>query len=111
MSKKFVFHEDAVPKHIAEGTVRRVLAYSDQLMTCELQIAKGAPVSTHAHPHDQITYVVSGALEFTVGEDKATVHGGDVVYMPGGIKHGVTAVFEDSTIVDTFAPKREDFLK
>ncbi len=111
MSKKFVFHEDAVPKHIAEGTVRRVLAYSDQLMTCELQIAKGAPVSTHAHPHDQITYIVKGTLEFCVEGEKAIVHAGDTMCIPGGAEHGPTEILEDSVIIDTFSPKRDDFIE
>ncbi len=111
MSKKFVFHEDAIPEHIAEGTVRRVLAYSDQLMTCELHIDKGAPTAIHAHPHDQITYVVKGTIEFNVGGEKAIVHAGDTMCIPGGVEHGPTEILEDSLIIDTFSPKREDFLK
>lgn len=112
MSKYFAFHQEVPVQNPEPGTIRRVMGYSDKLMVCELQFQKGGGnVNLHSHPHDQITYIVSGELEFTVGEDKATVHAGDVVYMPGGTKHGVTAVFADSTIVDTFAPKRDDFLK
>jgi quercetin dioxygenase-like cupin family protein len=111
MSKHFVFHKNALVQHPDEGTVRRIMAYSDQLMVCELALAKGAPTGLHSHPHDQITYVVKGALEFSVGGEAALVHAGDTVYMPGNVEHGLLRVLEDSVIIDTFSPKREDFLK
>ena len=111
MSKYFVFHGDAVVQHPGEGTVRRVMAYSDSLMVCELEVAKGTPGGLHSHPHDQITYVVSGALEFSVGGEISAVHAGDTILMPGNVEHGLVRVLEDSVIVDTFSPKREDFLK
>jgi quercetin dioxygenase-like cupin family protein len=110
MSKHFVFHKDAVVQHPGEGTVRRIMAYSDQLMVCELEVAKGTPAGLHSHPHDQITYVVKGALEFSVDGEKAVVHAGDTIYMPGDVEHGLLRVLEDSVIIDTFSPKREDFL-
>jgi quercetin dioxygenase-like cupin family protein len=111
MSKEFVFHKDAVAENVAEGTVRRILAYSDQLMVCELCFTKGAASDSHSHPHDQITYVVKGAMEFVVGDKRSVVRAGDTVYMPGGVAHCIAIVLEDSMIVDTFSPKRNDFLK
>ena len=111
MSKHFVFHKDAQVQHPDAGTVRRIMAYSDQLMVCELEFAKGTPGGLHSHPHDQITYVVKGELEFSVGGETSVVHAGDTVYMPGNVEHGLLRVLEDSVIIDTFSPKREDFLK
>jgi len=50
-------------------------------------------------------------LEFSVGGEISAVHAGDTILMPGNVEHGLVRVLEDSVIVDTFSPKREDFLK
>jgi quercetin dioxygenase-like cupin family protein len=107
----FVKHDQVALQHPEPGTVRRVMAYTDKLMMCELTFKKGGTSAIHSHPHDQLTYIVSGKLEFSVNGEKGIVEAGDVVYLPGGSKHGITAMLADSVIVDTFAPKRDDFLK
>nr|MCR4690129.1 cupin domain-containing protein [Lachnospiraceae bacterium] len=63
----------------AKGVVRKVLAYTDELMTVENHFEKGAVGALHHHPHTQITYVVSGKFEFTIGEEKRIVTAGDTM--------------------------------
>jgi quercetin dioxygenase-like cupin family protein len=93
------------------GIERKIMAYCDKLMVCELKFVKGTTSKVHKHPHEQITYVVSGALKFNVGGQEQIVRTGDAVYMPANVIHGVLEALEDSVIVDTFAPKRDDFLE
>ncbi len=92
------------------GIERKIMAYCDQLMLCQLKFAAGTTSALHKHPHEQITYVISGALKFSVGGQDQIVRAGDVVYMPANVEHGVLLALEESVIVDTFAPKRDDFL-
>jgi quercetin dioxygenase-like cupin family protein len=87
------------------------MAYCDPLMVCELSFKQGTTSALHHHPHAQITYVVRGSLKFSVGGQVQVVHGGDTIYMPANVEHGLLEALEDSLIVDTFAPKRDDFLK
>ena len=53
------------------GVVRKVLAYSENLMNVELKFEKGAIGAKHSHPHEQIGYIISGSLLFQ--EETATM--------------------------------------
>ena len=64
--QRWVYHAEALPQTAGEGVTRRVLAYTDGLMCVENTFEKGAVGALHHHPHTQITYVVSGAFDFTV---------------------------------------------
>ena len=92
-----------------EGVVRRVLAYTDEVMTVENRFEKGAVGALHHHPHTQITYVVSGKFEFTIGGEKRIVTAGDTMLKKDGIEHGCVCL-EEGILLDIFSPMREDFV-
>ena len=51
----------------------------DHLTCGEVALDAGAVVPTHQHPHEQVTYVISGRFEFTVGaEEDLELHNIDV---------------------------------
>ena len=77
--QRWVYHAEALPQAAGEGVTRRVLAYTDGLMCVENTFEKGAVGALHHHPHTQITYVVSGAFEFTVDGVTHTVRAGDTI--------------------------------
>lgn len=58
------------------GVYHRVTAYGDRLMLCEVAFEAGAVTPLHAHPHEQISYVVSGEVEFTIGGEAVTLVAG-----------------------------------
>jgi len=91
------------------GVSRKVLAYAEQLMLCEVAFKKGAAGNPHAHPHTQATYVAAGRFEFTVAGEKSVVVQGDSVLIPGGAEHSVLAL-EDGLLLDAFTPIRKDFV-
>jgi len=105
----FVFNQDMIAKETGEGITRKVLAYGEKLMLCELTLRKGAVIAEHTHPHEQCTYIISGKLRFAVGDEAMEVGSGDTVLAPGNISHGVI-VLEDAVTVDIFSPIREDFI-
>ena len=55
---------------------------------CGEHLEKGAVGALHHHPHTQITYVVSGAFEFTVDGETHTVRAGDTILKEDGVEHG-----------------------
>lgn len=77
--QRWVYHAEALPQAAGEGVTRRVLAYTDGLMCVENTFEKGAVGALHHHPHTQITYVVSGAFDFTVDGVTHTVRAGDTI--------------------------------
>ncbi|NLM12979.1 MAG: cupin domain-containing protein [Epulopiscium sp.] len=106
----FVYNKDSVPTPCEPGVTRRILAYSDELMMCEISFEEGAKGNIHSHEHLQITYVAEGSFEFTVDGETSVVNKGDSVYIPSNAVHGVTCL-KAGKLVDVFNPKREDFLK
>ena len=94
------------------GVTRKVLSYSQNLMACELRMEKGAVGALHAHPHEQIGYVVSGTFELLMGspDNKRIITAGDTYYTAPNEPHGVVAL-TDGILLDVFTPQREDFLK
>lgn len=105
----FVLNKEVESVNSDPGVHRKVLAYNNEMMMCEIRFSKGAVGAVHAHPHLQTTYVVSGSFEFTIGEEKRVVRAGDSLLMPPDVPHGTIAL-EDGVLVDVFSPMRDDFL-
>lgn len=108
-NQKWVFNKDIGGEQAAEGVVRKILAYCDSMMCVENHFEKGAVGNMHSHPHTQITYVASGAFEFTIGDETKTVKAGDTLLKQDGVVHGCVCL-EKGILVDFFTPMREDFL-
>ncbi len=64
----------------------------------------------HKHVYEQIVYIMSGEVDFHVGDD---VHrlgpGGLLVVPPNVMHHAVVVGDEDVMNLDVFTPAREDF--
>lgn len=78
-------------------------------MTCgEVTLVAGATVPTHQHPHDQVTYVLSGRFEFTLGTENLVMEAGTCAVIPGGTPHSGRALTV-CRVLDVFSPPREDY--
>ena len=51
------------------GVSRKVMAYNDQVMMCEITFEKGAKGNFHTHPHVQTTYIARGG-QFRLRKEK-----------------------------------------
>jgi len=94
---------------VADGLSRKLGAHNDNLMIVEVDFEAGVTARLHHHVHEQITYVMSGKFEFTVGDATYIVGAGDSLYKEPNIEHGATCL-EAGTLLDVFTPRREDFL-
>lgn len=103
------YSADSAASSAGEGITRKVLAHADSLMVCELSLAAGSVAAAHSHPEDQVSYIVSGRFEFTIGGEKVVIGPGDTAYMPGDIVHSVLCL-EEGVLLDIFSPERKDLL-
>ena len=92
-----------------EGVERKNLVVGQKTMLCEFMLRKGAELPLHNHPHEQTGYMISGHLRFQIGEETYEMLPGDSWSIPGDLLHKVD-VLEDTKLVETFTPIREDFL-
>ena len=107
--QRWVPHQETLPQSGGPGVTRRILAYTDGLMCVENTFEQGAVGALYSHPHTQITYVVSGAFAFTIGDETRTVRAGDTMLKEDGVVHGCTCL-EAGVLLDIFTPMREDFV-
>ncbi len=102
-----------MPKERLNPLLERRLITGDRMMLAHVYLAKGCLVPMHHHENEQLTYVVEGALKFTIGEDRketVVVRSGEVLHLPSDVPHEAVAL-EDTLDVDVFSPPREDWLK
>jgi quercetin dioxygenase-like cupin family protein len=97
-------------EEMGPGVRRKMMGYDKNLMMTYVEFKKGAVGSIHKHFHTQVTYVEKGSFEVQIGNEKRILRSGDCYFIPPNIEHGVVAL-EDATLVDIFAPMREDFIK
>lgn len=105
-----VKYEDAAGQDIGGGITRRILAHSGNMMIVEATFQKGAEGTAHRHPHEQVSYILSGSFQYTMEGEVYELKKGDTYYVPPMALHGAVAL-EDAVILDIFTPQREDFLK
>lgn len=102
-------YEDIIPSNPEPGVTRRILARGGSMMGVEASFIKGAVGSVHRHPHEQVSYIVSGSFQYEADGIKYILKAGDSYYVEPDSLHGATAL-EDSVILDIFTPQREDFV-
>jgi quercetin dioxygenase-like cupin family protein len=103
---------DDVPAEKLKGSLTRKLITGDRMMIAHVYFKKGDDVPLHSHENEQLTYVLSGALQFwfgAQGEQEITVRAGEVIVIPSNLPHRALAL-EDTLDVDVFCPPRQDWL-
>jgi quercetin dioxygenase-like cupin family protein len=107
-----LFFPDAglVRETLEPGRVSRVVrARGGGLMMVEVLFEGGAAGAEHRHAHEQVSYCLAGAFQFTVEGETRTLKTGDSVFIPASALHGTLCV-EAGRLLDIFTPQREDFL-
>jgi quercetin dioxygenase-like cupin family protein len=98
------------PVDAGHGVARTVLADSPEIMLVEFAFAEGGEGLPHSHPHVQSTFVKAGRYRFTVGDETFEVGPGDAFIVPSGVTHGCRALGVPGVLIDSFTPRRDDFL-
>ena len=108
----FIYKNETVLEDLGNGVNRRILAHGGTMMAVEVNFTKGAVGPMHSHPHEQLTYVLSGRFNFTIDGVTKEVSAGDTLYKSPMLS---TVVFvwkrercwiPSRRNVKTFCPKR-----
>jgi quercetin dioxygenase-like cupin family protein len=91
------------------GIRRRTLAAGEQMMQMLVMLDAGSHLPEHQHPHEQVTHVLRGRLRLSMAGSVREIAAGQSICLPGGTPHAADAL-EDTLVVDTFSPPREDLL-
>lgn len=64
----------------------------------------------HDHPHEQIVYIISGRIDFHIGETVTRLGAGELLVVPPNARHWGVVVGEEPVLnLDVFTPKRAEY--
>jgi quercetin dioxygenase-like cupin family protein len=106
---RFVRFDDVDPLNVIEGLEFRPVT-TDSVMTNFVTFEPDAPAPMHHHVEQQIAIILSGELEFTVGEETRVMRAGECVVIPPNVPHGGVAGPEGCQALDVFTPPRAAFV-
>ncbi len=95
-------------KELAPGVQARTF-WGDKMLMAVVDLAPGAVVPPHHHPHEQSGVVIAGEVEFTIGGETKVLRAGDAYLIPGDVPHGVTTGPAGAKVMDIFSPVREEY--
>lgn len=77
----------------------------------KMRLRAGVAFAEHNHDAEQITSVLSGALEFTLAGEVTVLYAGDTVVVPSNVRHSAKVVSEEDVFtVEAFSPPRVDMI-
>lgn len=90
----------------------RKRVYGERILLADVQLKAGCHVDLHNHESEQIAYIVSGKVKWTLGAEgsperrEVVLGGGSILHLPSNFPHGVDAI-EDTHIIDLLSPPGE----
>ncbi len=82
---------------------------ADAMTVSLVEMAPGATIPVHSHPHEQVGMMLEGEADFTIGNETRRVTPGDRWHIPGHVPHTITALARPVKALDVFYPVREDY--
>ncbi len=94
---------------LCPGIRRRTLSHGDKLYQMLAELDAGSTMPAHSHPHEQITYILSGRVVMILDGVRHDLRAGDSLVIPSNVSHGAETI-EQAFVLDTFSPPRDEYL-
>ena len=98
-----------VPEEQVTDLFSRRFFTGEKITFAFLTIKEGCVVPEHHHESEQFSYIITGALRFTIAGEEVIVRGGELMEIPSNVPHSAVAI-EHTTGIDIFSPIRADWL-
>jgi len=100
--------ETRTGKLLLPGVVVRTF-WGEQMLVSQVDLAPGAIVPAHAHPHEQFGMLLRGELRISIADETQQLKVGAIYIVPGGVEHSVVAGEEGAQLIEAFSPVREEY--
>jgi quercetin dioxygenase-like cupin family protein len=100
--------EDMPTEHL-NPLLERQFVSGEKSMLAKLILRAGCIVPLHSHENEQITYILEGALKFSLPHGEVIIRAGEILVIPGNVPHSAEAL-EDTVDLDVFCPPRADWI-
>ncbi len=103
------FDAGKLPRKEVMKSIRMGSVYLQDLMFTHFTFEAGAEVPTHSHPHEQISFLIEGEMEFTFDGETRRIRPGEGCTIPSHVPHSVRAL-TPAVVVDCWHPIRSDYI-
>lgn len=104
----FFRESDLKARKIVEGVTLRAV-HGDKTMITLFEFEPDAVIPSHKHPHEQITYIIEGEIEFALEGQSMVLKAGDGVVAKSNQEHSAKVLNRPAKAVDAWYPIREDY--
>ncbi|WP_255949749.1 cupin domain-containing protein [Streptomyces odontomachi] len=95
-------------KQIWDG-VRARIVQSELITMAIVELGPGAAVLGHQHANEQLGFVISGSLVFTVDGERRERGPGETWRIPAHVPHEATAGPQGAVVAEVYSPVRADW--
>ena len=99
--------KNITPKELVAG-ITGYYAHGSQMTLGYVEIKAGSNLPAHHHIHEQITYIIEGQLDMTIGGEFCPLKVGMYHIIPSNKPHSAIAKV-DCVAIDVFNPVRKDY--
>jgi len=89
--------------------VRARRIQGDRITMAVVELAPDSVVPGHQHEAEQLGMVIEGSVLFTIGDGRRQLGPGGTWRIPSNVAHQVTTGPNGATVIDLFAPPRDDW--
>ena len=96
------------PQRIWDGVAGRTV-HGERVTFSLVELEPETVVPEHSHENEQLGMVLSGSLNFTIGDETREVGPGQAWCITAHVPHSVVAGSEGAVLVEVFSPVRDDW--
>ena len=96
------------PKPVWDGVAARIVE-GERITLAVIELEPNTLVPEHSHHNEQIGFVVTGSIRFTVDTEERELGPGGTWRIPGGVPHEAQSGPAGAVVVDVFSPVRSDW--
>jgi len=103
----FLHLSELAPREQMPGFQGRFV-HTDLVTVAHWEVQEGARLPEHAHPHEQISNLITGTFDMVIDGTETRLTAGSVAIIPSNAVHSGHAVTA-CHFIDVFQPVREDY--
>ena len=100
---------DLAPFDVWGDAVRARKVEGEGITLAVVELAPGAVVPEHRHPHEQLGLCIRGSVRFRIDDEERELGPGGTWRILSGRPHEVVAGADGAVVIDVFAPRRDDW--
>ena len=75
------------------------------------EFGPGADYPLHSHPHEQFSFMISGRMKLTVGDETREIGPGEMWHAPSNVVHGGEMVGDETVVfIDVYSPPSQSII-